>query len=445
MEYRLPMLRLKTSVAVAIALLLGVIALPAAAQLGGLRGTNCGFTGLNCSGSETVANVATVILIYANTFFIFIEVAAFIYLLYAGIMYITSTGDNQRANAAKMQILYAIIGLIVAFSAQLIVNAVVERDVTRLLAVVAEYTALVLLVIEAVAVLYLIYAGFQYITSQGDQQRAQQAKMQILYAVVGLVVALSAHAIVLSVETANVTPITSILAFIAQIALVLVDIVAVLYLIYAGYRYIMSRGETDEAATAKRQILYAVIGLIVASTATLLVSAVRREAAGQAGAIVGFAETILLPLINIALALAGIIALVYLIYAGYRYITSAGDANTADIARRQIVYTLLGLFVIAASFIIVNIVFNPAEGVADLINLITNLIAAVLGLLALIAVAYLVYAGFRYITATDEEAARRARQQIVYVIVGLVVILLSLIVVNFVINVLNAAGTGTGP
>lgn len=50
-------------------------------------------------------------------------------------------------------------------------------------------------IIGAVAVVMIIYGGFKYITSSGDSSAVTSAKNTILYAVVGLVVALSAYAI----------------------------------------------------------------------------------------------------------------------------------------------------------------------------------------------------------------------------------------------------------
>lgn len=48
----------------------------------------------------------------------------------------------------------------------------------------------------AVAFLIITFAGFQYVISQGDPQKTAKAKNTILYAVIGLVVAISGFAIV---------------------------------------------------------------------------------------------------------------------------------------------------------------------------------------------------------------------------------------------------------
>jgi hypothetical protein len=51
-------------------------------------------------------------------------------------------------------------------------------------------------VIGAVAVIFVIIGALKYITSQGDPQSTAKAKDTILYAIIGLVLALSAELIV---------------------------------------------------------------------------------------------------------------------------------------------------------------------------------------------------------------------------------------------------------
>lgn len=48
----------------------------------------------------------------------------------------------------------------------------------------------------AAAAIYVIYGGFSYITSAGDQQKAEQAKNTLTYAIIGLVVIALAISIV---------------------------------------------------------------------------------------------------------------------------------------------------------------------------------------------------------------------------------------------------------
>lgn len=49
--------------------------------------------------------------------------------------------------------------------------------------------------IGAIALLIIVVSGFRYITSAGDPQKAGTARSGIIYALVGLVIAISAQAI----------------------------------------------------------------------------------------------------------------------------------------------------------------------------------------------------------------------------------------------------------
>lgn len=49
-------------------------------------------------------------------------ITAFIILIYSGYMYITSGGDSKKVSTAKTTIIYAAIGIVIALSAQAIVN-----------------------------------------------------------------------------------------------------------------------------------------------------------------------------------------------------------------------------------------------------------------------------------------------------------------------------------
>ena len=51
-------------------------------------------------------------------------------------------------------------------------------------------------VVGVVAVIMMIIGGFYYMTSQGEPERVQKGKNTILYGIVGLVICLSAFAIV---------------------------------------------------------------------------------------------------------------------------------------------------------------------------------------------------------------------------------------------------------
>ena len=62
--------------------------------------------------------------------------------------------------------------------------------------------------------------------------------------------------------------------------------------------------------------------------------------------------------IGLLLAFGGVIALIYLIVAGYQYITAGGNAEQATAARTAILNAIIGIVVIFASYVIMNYIFD---------------------------------------------------------------------------------------
>lgn len=61
---------------------------------------------------------------------------------------------------------------------------------------IQSFLQIVLTIAGAVAILMVVIGGFQYVISSGDPQKTARAKDTILYALVGLAVAVFAQAIV---------------------------------------------------------------------------------------------------------------------------------------------------------------------------------------------------------------------------------------------------------
>lgn len=73
------------------------------------------------------------------------------------------------------------------------------------------------------------------------------------------------------------------IARVIQAALLLVGVIALLFIVYGGFRYIYSRGDEQEIETAKRTIIYAVIGIVVIGLGYAIVEFVFRAIGGGGG------------------------------------------------------------------------------------------------------------------------------------------------------------------
>ena len=71
---------------------------------------------------------------------------------------------------------------------------------------------------------------------------------------------------------------------------------------------------------------------------------------------------LLLRIINILLAIAGLVAVVFLIIGGFRYITAGGNEEAAEAGKKTIINAIIGIVVIILSFVIVRVVSNALLG-----------------------------------------------------------------------------------
>ena len=70
------------------------------------------------------------------------------------------------------------------------------------------------------------------------------------------------------------------------------------------------------------------------------------------------ATTFIFRIIQILLVVAGIIAVIFLIIGGFRYITAGGNEESSEAARKTLTNAIIGLVIIILAFVIVNVISN---------------------------------------------------------------------------------------
>lgn len=135
-----------------------------------------------------------------------------------------------------------------------------------------------------VAVGFIIYAGFQFLLTQGEPDKAKSARETIFHALVGLVICVSAVGVVnliggaLLESTPGDTPLpatpinTNSVQALLQVVFGMAGGIAMIVITVAGIRYMLSQGDPQKAATAKNTIIYALVGLVVALSAFSVVT-----------------------------------------------------------------------------------------------------------------------------------------------------------------------------
>jgi len=73
---------------------------------------------------------------------------------------------------------------------------------------------------------------------------------------------------------------------------------------------------------------------------------------------VALGQTQLESAVNGALMIAGVLAVLFIIIAGFRYVTSQGNSDAVRAAREMIIYSVVGLVIVMMAFTIVQIVIR---------------------------------------------------------------------------------------
>lgn len=60
--------------------------------------------------------------------------------------------------------------------------------------------------------------------------------------------------------------------------------------------------------------------------------------------------------VNAALALSAVVAVFLIVYAGFQYVTSGGDKEKVDSARKRLTYAIIGLVFIFLSFLVIKFI-----------------------------------------------------------------------------------------
>jgi len=165
----------------------------------------------------------------------------------------------------------------------------------------------------------------------------------------------------------------------------------------------------------------------------------------EVGGLSAFIWKIVLNIIEIGLVLASIIAVFYILYGGFLFITGGGNSSQVEKARKSILNAVIGLIISMGAIAITNLIFGVlggATGQGDLglpqltaEQLLQNTLNLVYYIAGIVAVVVIVVAGIMYATSLgDSGRVTRAKNMILYAVIGLAVLLAAFAITNFVIG-----------
>ena len=89
-----------------------------------------------------------------------------------------------------------------------------------------------------------------------------------------------------------------------------------------------------------------------------LVQFAQKINAGEVGIPTGSGDQLLQNGLNLAYFLAGVVAVIVIIFAGVMYVISSGDAGRVAKAKNLLVYSIVGLIIVISAFAITNFVIG---------------------------------------------------------------------------------------
>lgn len=250
---------------------------------------------------------------------------AVILIIWAGVLYMTATGKPEQLKTATRALIWVILGFGILLIASGIVAIIQDflgvtgptvgptpmgpSTLEALLAVLRDISGWLFSFAIIAGVAIIITAGLVYLFSGGSPERAGRALRVLLYAVIGVAVAVLAWSIINIIANfltgkpifgtlftdalAAPTPITAerpanaptggpqtlkevfdIMQDIVGWLFVIGIIAGVGIIILAGIVYLFSSGDPDRARTATRMLVYAIIGIAIVALAWAIVNTV---------------------------------------------------------------------------------------------------------------------------------------------------------------------------
>jgi hypothetical protein len=140
-----------------------------------------------------------------------IAVLAVLMIVVGGIIYMTAAGDQGRVDLAKKAVTSAVIGLALALAAPAFLQqiySIMGADTPNSAPVANKSMSQIILdtlnvllgIIGTLAIIMLVVGGIMYMTSGGDDARAETAKNTIKYSIVGLIVAITSLIVVTQIS-----------------------------------------------------------------------------------------------------------------------------------------------------------------------------------------------------------------------------------------------------
>jgi uncharacterized membrane protein len=242
------------------------------------------------------ADAITSVIFYAIDFLKYlIGGIAILFAITSGVKLITATNKiDEVAEKEKENLKYIIYGLILIIVADQLVSKVFFGDYGECIAsasnaeacakagggIIQGVYSFVLAIMATVAVFVLVVASFRLVTSYGNEETIGKEKKRIGMATVGLLLAGTGEFVIKAIvfpkvgkEGIDVLAAQNLVYSLTSFVASFIGIGAALMLVYGGYLYVISAGNDEQTGKAKKIMISALIGIVIAMASYFVVNA----------------------------------------------------------------------------------------------------------------------------------------------------------------------------
>lgn len=221
---------------------------------------------------------------------------AVLYFMFAGFKLVTSEAKvDEESEKQKQNMKYIIYGLILVIIADELVTKVFFGEYGECLAsasnakecakggstLIKGLYSFVFAIIATLSVFVLVLSGFRLATSAGEEETIKKQKTGITMAILGILIAGIAEFAIKGIifpdggqKGIDIAKAQKLVANFTNFISAFIGAAAFAMLFYGGYLYIVSAGNDEQTGKAKKIILGAIIGIIIAIAAYGIVATV---------------------------------------------------------------------------------------------------------------------------------------------------------------------------
>ena len=147
-----------------------------------------------------------------------------------------------------------------------------------------------------------------------------------------------------------------------QIVLVIIAYIAVFFILYGGFLFITGGGNPSQIEKGRKSITNAVVGLALSLSVIAVTNFIFDIIGAGPSTTNGIpkltGEQLLQNGLNMAYFIAGVLAVVMIIWGGVTYTISSGDSGKVTKAKNILTYSIVGLVIVLVAFTITNFVIG---------------------------------------------------------------------------------------